>query len=319
MARFADHLLQVHRDDKDRLFAKFRYPDGDGPTVLAEGDSWFEYPMLKSDILLELAKRYRIKSLAKAGDTWQRIEAQGELSKELESGHYDLVLVSMGGNDVVDEISSFVKVDDHKTAYRVGDFLLGHVFAVAVKKIVNHYRDLCRTIAERHGIDVIVSGYDYPDPRQPPLPGQEGEPGAHWIGPVLARENKLWHRRLWHELTHEAIRRLDAAMTRFADDFNREAVGKGWSTRVTFVSQWDAVNEGDHRPDRGVANPKWNDEMHPTADGFRRMAARIAPVIDAAWQRRRGATTLIAAVSAGATPAVRVASAPTRGKGGKVA
>ena len=71
--------------------------------ILAEGDSWFEFPIFVKDIIDWLKKRedYAIYSLAYGGDWLSNIMYQGEYIEGLPVHDPDVFLISGGGNDMV--------------------------------------------------------------------------------------------------------------------------------------------------------------------------------------------------------------------------
>jgi len=71
--------------------------------ILAEGDSWFEFPVFVKDIIDWLKSRedYAIYSLAYGGDWLANIMYQGEYIEGLPVHDPDVFLISGGGNDMV--------------------------------------------------------------------------------------------------------------------------------------------------------------------------------------------------------------------------
>src|SRR5215211_5245315 len=60
---------------RQRYLAKLADRNYRGPKMLAEGDSWFEYPYAR-DLIDWLGDRFAVLSLARAGDTWNDIHEQ---------------------------------------------------------------------------------------------------------------------------------------------------------------------------------------------------------------------------------------------------
>ena len=75
----------------------------DNKIILAEGDSWFEFPIFVEDIIDWLSKRedYAIYSMAFGGDWLANIMYQGEYIEGLPVHTPDAFLISGGGNDMV--------------------------------------------------------------------------------------------------------------------------------------------------------------------------------------------------------------------------
>ncbi len=105
-------------NDKDRRFRNEIYKrkireghrkDLNNVTILAEGDSWFQFPRIYlgidpvTDIIDWLIKedQYAICSLAAGGDWFSNIFHSGEYIEELPKVSPDVFLLSGGGNDLV--------------------------------------------------------------------------------------------------------------------------------------------------------------------------------------------------------------------------
>ena len=73
--------------------------------ILAEGDSWFEFPVFVTDIIdwLTKNKNYAIFSFASAGDWLSNMINTKEYIENLPIHTPDVFLISGGGNDLVGE------------------------------------------------------------------------------------------------------------------------------------------------------------------------------------------------------------------------
>ena len=105
-------------NDKDRVFRNKKFKkkirDGfrknpDSVVILAEGDSWFQFPRVYlgidpvKDIIDWLGEEewYAIYSLAAAGDWFSNVIHSGEYIEELPKVSPDVFLISGGGNDLL--------------------------------------------------------------------------------------------------------------------------------------------------------------------------------------------------------------------------
>ena len=153
--------------------------------IIAEGDSWFDYPLQKDiiDYLRQMGYAlYRRNNLARYGDTLENmvygtefkinsneryVENHGPKSLDatlssIATYKPRFVLFSAGGNDIVgEEMIRFLNHvrSGHELFKR--DEYLNHV-NVSMKKAIQHF------IFEVHrvdpGIDILMDGYDYPIP-----------------------------------------------------------------------------------------------------------------------------------------------------------
>src|SRR5436189_3007501 len=86
-------IKDIHRPFKEKRYRQtIKNPKYRGPRIVAEGDSWFEYP-LTNDILMWLGDRYAVLSLAKAGDSWHEIIEQDELFNTIKKEKPHIVML----------------------------------------------------------------------------------------------------------------------------------------------------------------------------------------------------------------------------------
>jgi hypothetical protein len=71
--------------------------------ILAEGDSWFNYPIILTDIIdrIRMESNFALYSLAAGGDWFLNMLSGREYVEELSILHPDVFLISGGGNDLV--------------------------------------------------------------------------------------------------------------------------------------------------------------------------------------------------------------------------
>ena len=88
---------------REKLFWKRVNRGNVSKLILAEGDSWFEYPKFISEIIDQLNKRkhYAISSLAYGGDWISNILYEQQYIEKLSLIKPDVFLISGGGNDIV--------------------------------------------------------------------------------------------------------------------------------------------------------------------------------------------------------------------------
>ncbi len=281
MGRFFDYLRESKRDDKKKRYDAWPSSYA-GPVMLAEGDSWFEYPFA-DDVIMHLSKVYKIYPLARAGDTLAAVETSNDIERALAKVGPQIVLLSAGGNDMVDSLTKYVHRFTLARRRTGRAYVKWTEFGRDLDHLAERLARVCRFLVDE-GIDVVVSGYDYPNPRVPETQG------AQWIGPELARDCNIHDIPLWHWITQVMIDEYDRRLRVFAEAFNAatQATPASATTRgeLVFVSQIDAVYRGAYDPRIGGPHPDWTDEMHPTDDGFGRVAARVANAVDGLWAKR---------------------------------
>jgi endonuclease/exonuclease/phosphatase family metal-dependent hydrolase len=257
------------------------------PVLLSEGDSWFQFPLLLDDVIDHLSNRYLVRSLDAAGDTLDNMIIRNpEYLVELEALQEQLApsgrqvdgfLLSAAGNDVIGEDTSgrpalLGLLKDLKA----GKSASWHVDSRALKKTLDFieaaYRKAIGMVRARPALrtlPIIIHGYDYAipggfagDTRQPGYAAQD-----QWLGGPM-REKGILEPRLQRDIIKVLI---DALYQRL------EAIaGQSVSTGVHVVDCRGLVG----------AVIRWNDEIHPTSDGYRTVAEQFHGTIEAAIRGR---------------------------------
>jgi len=181
-------------------------------TVLAEGDSWFNYPIILTDIIdrISMDRDLAVYSIASGGDWLLNMLAGREYVEELSISHPDWFLISGGGNDLVGSRRLATILDPTgKSAEYENNEWARNLIAKAEKKVVrleNCFfeglpflsKDFYALLMFFHlqyyflfngilrggdkepkfdGIKIITQGYDYP------LPSFKTRPW-NWINPI---------------------------------------------------------------------------------------------------------------------------------------
>jgi len=175
MALSTKEFKNRQREISEKRLKSKKYPKE--LTIVAEGDSWFDYPF-KKDILDYLIKKgYAIKKFSQAGDTLEnmiygskynmngnKVIHLGQLSLQetltaVRKHKPKFVLFSGGGNDIVgSEILNYL---NHKYS-RPNSLVNKKIFKVKLERmqaaIEFFIKSIKRTNPESH---IIMDGYDY--------------------------------------------------------------------------------------------------------------------------------------------------------------
>lgn len=239
---------------KRRIAFERRMAGGyDGPVIVSEGDSWFQYPVLLWDVIDNLSKDYAILSLDAAGDTLQQMVDQGEYLTSLKSTGASVFLFSAGGNDVL----GGGNLKAHLTPYdpsRAPEAHLLPSFDALLDHAVALYDRILRDVEKLPGnVHTICHGYDRALPN-----------GGRWLGQPMM-ERGITDPAFQARIVAVMVDRFNARLAHLASHFAR-------------VSYLDL---------RGVVGPRldrWNDELHPqnpgyadVAERFRQEIRRVAP------------------------------------------
>ena len=244
--------------------------------LLAEGDSWFDYPW--HDVLekLEEDHGYDVESVAHMGDTVEDM-AYGGRQFETFTERLDTllrqsrlpraILLSGGGNDVAG--SEFAMLLEHALSPSPGlneDVVRG-VLDVRIRNayvtLISAITVLCR---ERTGatIPILVHGYDRPVPDGRGFAGGWGPLPGPWLEPGFRRKG-FEELAVTTTMAAELIDRLNQVLRRVA--------GMPGFQHVRYIDLRGTLSNG--------ANYRtwWANELHPSPRGFEAVAARFAAVV----------------------------------------
>jgi endonuclease G, mitochondrial len=219
----------------------------EGPILVCEGDSWFEYPFFLQDIIDYLMKEYAVLSLAGAGHHLVEMVANDEYTEAIAQEKPDFFLISGGGNDMLHD----GRLRDFLLTYQDGmqpaDLLDRPALNGFLQTITGNYRTLLANVTQRFPrLTILAHGYDYV------LPRDKGT----WLGGPLTQ------RQVPPELWNDALELL-------IDEFN-EALK---TLEALFPNRFYHI---DCRGRVGSQKNKWHDELHPKNAGYGRAAARFA-------------------------------------------
>lgn len=233
------------------------------PLILCEGDSWFALPMRINAVRqIDRMGNYNILNVATNGDEVISIMSGREkklLRRYLRDSFYRFkaLLFSGGGNDIVgDDLVPLLKNKTAGNTWR--DCIHDERFGRRVEQIKHAYLDLL-DIRDDHrpALPIVVHGYDYP------IATGVGYLGAGpWIKPYMEQKG-ITSPDDQNAILKFLIDRFNAMLAELA------------ATRPGFV----------HIPTPGTLLPgEWGDELHPTTQGFRKIAEQIKPELDKVLQ-----------------------------------
>lgn len=235
--------------------------------ILAEGDSWFHYPLVlgtRGDVIDHVRREVgdaRVLNLAHYGDEavdMLSLSSRQRLREKLANDRYDFnaLLFSGGGNDIVgDRLIYWVR--PRASGLPPEQALDLARFDSALDLVEQAYLDLIRLRDEvRPGCTIFVHQYDFA------IPDGRGICGlGPWLRPVLVRRG-------WREID-ERRTIVRALLQRFAARL--DAVAER-SPNVIVVRTQGTLGASD-----------WHNELHPNRRGFERIASKFADAIRA-WR-----------------------------------
>ncbi len=245
-------------------------------TLVAEGDSWFDYLWWDVLNMLENEHGFDVESVASAGDRVEDMAYTGDqlakfkkvLEKLLRREELPkAILLSGGGNDVAGD--EFFVLLDHASSANPGlneDVIRG-VTDVRIRNAYVAILTAVTVLCERttgHTVPILVHGYDRPVPDGRgfagggwALPGPWLRPGFHRKGFLNQNQNKQM---------------IGLLIDRFNDMLKSVAADPRFP-HVQYVDLRGTL------PNGNTYDAWWANELHPTKEGFRKVAERFADAI----------------------------------------
>jgi hypothetical protein len=245
--------------------------------ILAEGDSWFEYPLpiFSGDgVIVQLEKllNYRIDNDAHHGDEVRQMLAVTQrkriVARLTDPGvRYDAMLFSGGGNDCVGEQFILWLREDNPDP---PENLLDPKASASILSVIEEgYKDLVR-LRDAHSPDTVLflHAYDFPPITGIPAPCNIGP----WLRPALD-----YHYRDVLRIQpdpHAQFRIVKAFLEGLNGALRRVAV---WGNARRANSVVVVGTQGTLRAD----NSHWQNELHPSTAGFKLIAKKFKDALDA--------------------------------------
>jgi hypothetical protein len=257
--------------------------------LIAEGDSWFDYPFC--DVLEVLENQgYEIESVAHKGDNledmahdpgqverltkaFEKVRAQGKKPRA--------ILLSGGGNDIAGD--EFRMLVNHANSglpalnATVADGLIQERLRTAMASLVG----VVTRLSESHFGEkarVLLHGYDYP------IPDGRGWLGGAWILPGPWLEPGFRRKGHFAEKRQDEQRVLAANARVLRDLIDRYNVMLSALVRDLAAAGLSHVRYVDLRGTLSAALPSgykadWANELHPTKPGYAKVTAKIAAAL----------------------------------------
>jgi len=236
----------------DRIAGNF-----DGHVIISEGDSWFQFPVLRKDVIDHLIedRSLAILSLGGAGSTAAQMVAQGELREAAAQYQPDFVLVSAGGNDVLAEggLEFRLNVTDallSDNGSRPIDFL-SEAFFASLQQVLADIRRLLSDVTDASPDSrILIHGYDHVWPRHDGI----------WLGTPM-RNAGITDQGLQRRILRLMLNTFNTELRKLAEAFQA----------VTWVDM------------RGeVGRDRWFDELHPDDEGYAAVSREFRRVLRSA-------------------------------------
>ena len=248
----------IARWRRNRKYKK-RMKNWNGLRVVAEGDSWFQYPFLLKDTIDQLIDlenfQYAIYGLSEAGDLLSNIVREDEITEAIENENPHVLLISGGGNDMVgnERISTMVHA---YSANRKAENYPNEKFTDFLNELERLYRRLFdRVLSNKPHLKIICHGYDNAIPQK-----------GTWLGKPLAKR-KIVDQNLQHKIITEMIGRFNERVKSIIEDYPGSVY---------------------HVDCRNLIGSKsnWHDELHPKNAGYFKVAKLFDETIKKALEEK---------------------------------
>ena len=236
-----------------------RYPDR--LRIVAEGDSWFQYPFLLRDIISYLSGVYSVFSVAAAGATLDDYLKNSEFLEAIGQVKPTFFLLSGGGNDLLGEAFAGLIRNTPDTGKTGPDRYLTDAFAVTLDAVCERYKRILRLVHLGYPqVRVLVHGYDYviPSGADASLPGS-----ASWMGKTLT-DRGITDSAERESITRHIIDAFNDQLRQVADAY----------PNVTHLDLRGTVRRTDRLADY------WYDEIHPNDKGFLSLSSKFVEQIN---------------------------------------
>ncbi|MDF3605373.1 caspase family protein [Paracoccus sp. DMF-8] len=219
-----------------------------GPVIVAEGDSWFQYPLILNDVIDHLSGKWAINCLSSAGALLEDMVTTPEYAGPLERYGAQILLFSAGGNDLVagGALANHLESYDRDTAsqMRPEDYLRAS-FQQILDNAFAQYERMCRDVAGSFpAVRIISHGYDYAIPNR-----------GRWMG-VPMEKRGITDPKLQVQIAQRMVDRFNNGLRLLAQRM----------PNLTYVDCRGSVSN-------------WYDELHPRNEGYASAAGRIDKAI----------------------------------------
>lgn len=247
--------------------------------LVAEGDSWFDYPYADVLQILEDEHGFDLESVAHRGDTVEDMAYGGgqlenfarRIERVLRRGQVPrAILLSGGGNDLAGDAFALLLNHAASGAPGLNDDIVGGVIDQRLRDsyatILSAVTAVCAALLPgQPPVRIVVHGYDYPVADGRGFAGGWGPLPGPWLEPGFRRKG------------YATLAQRTPLLVALIDRFNRMLRALCSQAAFAHVRHLDLRNTLSRAP--ATYKQSWANEMHPTRDGFRALALRFKAAI----------------------------------------
>lgn len=257
----AGWLIRAEMKNRLNKYRRHRKERPDAVRVVAEGDSWFQHPLV--DDLIDVLQRdpgFAVLSLASAGATLADMMQPKAYLQAIEEERPSTFLLSAGGNDFFGRIDSVLlpwkpKPGAGSTRYTARDYI-GPRFDALLAELERDLRIVIAEVSSCRSVKrVLLHGYDYVIPN-----AADDDRSGHWVGQPM-RALKITAEYLQREIVIEMVDRYCQLLQSLAAEH----------PKVRFVDFRGTLTRDFH----------WFDEIHPHGRHVGKLAGKLVAAIRA--------------------------------------
>jgi hypothetical protein len=267
---------------RDSAAVRAKAAAGAQGVVVAEGDSWFDYPFHDVLEILEDDFNFRVESVAHRGDNVEDMAYDpGQLKKLVRAFEHlgddgripRAILLSGGGNDIAGDEFAVLLNHAASTLEPLNENVVKGVvderLRFAVASLIGSVTELSRQHFGRV-VPVLIHGYDNP------VPDGRGFLGGFFILPGP------WLKPGFSQKGYEDLQQCTDIMARLIARFNAmlsSIAGASGFEHVTYLDLRKLDTDGSHNRLPSAYRQFWANELHPTKPGFQGVARKFAETI----------------------------------------
>jgi lysophospholipase L1-like esterase len=271
----ADEIVAIRRTSRR---AGKDLPGANG-VLVAEGDSWFDYPFHDVLGMLEDRHNFRVESVAHKGDTVEEMAYDDNQLDGLERKMRHLqndarvpraFLLSGGGNDIAGD--EFAVLLNHRKSSlgtlnpRILDAIINERVRFAFLSVIATMTRLS-ALYFGHVTPIVIHGYSYP------VPDGRGYLGGAWVLPGP------WLEPGFIQKGYLDLEENSTVMVDLIDTFNRMLASVPKEDGLGHVTYLDLRRVLSNELAGRAYRKSWENELHPTKRGFESVADEFNKVL----------------------------------------
>ncbi len=276
--------------DQDRVRENLQaFVRSEKKVLVAEGDSWFNLPFGKTDVIDELRKWYDIRNFANHGHTIRSMANEEKQLQEFRDAVCQLlikknppcaILISGGGNDIPDNLCEMLEDNPGQNQVQMNKNKVKQVISelranyVALLSKIDLWSNICNAESK---IPVLIHGYAYSVPD-----GTEFDLFGDLLNMINVKRGP-WLKPKFDKKNYCDLEQNTETMTKLIDLFNNMLIGLADAKSLFHhidVQHVDLRRCLSNNVENDKYREDWSDELHPSEKGFECIAKKFHRVIE---------------------------------------